>query len=175
MLWRQATAAEKRGAMARHLMRGMPTGRACLLVRRRSGVGKVTGQNAPFRHVAAPGRCGATARQAAGHYGKWSNWANALEQPPASLRGGLCQSPQISVRSLASRKSAFCTRRLTERHILAAGLTERRTLPHPIIKTHSLTALGTAECVFSVTFRNHPDCIALSRHLRNPLTAPSHV
>ena len=52
--------------MARHLMRGMPTGRACLLVRRRSGVGKVTGQNAPFRHVAAPGRCGATARQAAG-------------------------------------------------------------------------------------------------------------
>ena len=132
-------------------------------------------QNAPFRHAAAPGRCGATARQAAGHYGKWSNWANALEQPPASLRGGLCQSPQISVRSLASRKSAFCTRRLTERHILAAGLTERRTLPHPIIKTHSLTALGTAECVFSVTFRNHPDCIALSRHLRNPLTAPSHV
>ena len=74
---------------------------------------------------------------------------------------------------------------LTERRILypaAHGkthsgccLTERRTLPHPIIKTHSLTALGTAECVFSVTFRNHPDCIALSRHLRNPLTAPSHV
>ena len=28
---------------------------------------------------------------------------------------------------------------------------------------------------FSVTFRNHPDCIALSRHLRNPLTTPSHV
>ena len=27
MLWRQATAAEKRGAMARRLMRGMPTGR----------------------------------------------------------------------------------------------------------------------------------------------------
>ena len=105
-------------------------------------------QTALFRHVAAPGRCGATARQAAGHYGKWSNWANALEQPPASLRGGLCQGPQISVRSLASRKSAFCTRRLTERRILAAGLTERRTLPHPIIKTHSLTALGTAECVF---------------------------
>ena len=48
-------------------------------------------QNAPFRDVAAPGRCGATARQAAGHYGKRPNWANALEQPPASLRGGLCQ------------------------------------------------------------------------------------
>ncbi len=47
-------------------------------------------------------------RQAAGHYGKWLNWANALEQPPASLRGGLCQGPRISVRSLASRKGALC-------------------------------------------------------------------
>ena len=64
-------------------------------------------QNALFRHVAAPGRCGATARQAAGHYEKWPNWANALEQPPASLRGGLCQDPQISVWSLDSRESAF--------------------------------------------------------------------
>ena len=65
-------------------------------------------QNALFRHVAAPGRCGATARQAAGHYEKWPNWANALEQPPASLRGGLCQGPQISAWSLASRKAALC-------------------------------------------------------------------
>ena len=64
-------------------------------------------QNTPFRHAAAPGRCGATARQAAGHYGKWSNWANALEQPPARLRGGLCQGPQVSVRSLTSRKDAL--------------------------------------------------------------------
>ena len=54
-------------------------------------------QNALFRYVAAPGRYGATPRQAAGHYGKCLNWANALEQPPASLRGGLCQGPQISV------------------------------------------------------------------------------
>ena len=65
-------------------------------------------QTAPFRHAAAPGRCGATPRQAAGHYGEWLNWANALEQPPASLRGGLRQGPQISVRSLASRKGALC-------------------------------------------------------------------
>ena len=65
-------------------------------------------QNAPFRHVAAPGRCGATTRQAAGHYGECLNWANALEQPPASLRGGLRGGPQISVRSLASRKGALC-------------------------------------------------------------------
>ena len=46
-------------------------------------------QTAPFRHVAAPGMCGATPRQAAGHYEKRLNWANALEQPPARLRGGL--------------------------------------------------------------------------------------
>ena len=65
-------------------------------------------QNASFRDVAAPGRCGATPRQPAGHYGKRPNWANALEQPPASLRGGLRQGPQISVRSLASRKGALC-------------------------------------------------------------------
>ena len=44
-------------------------------------------QNAPFRHAAAPGGCGATPRQAAGHYGECLNWANALGQPPASLRG----------------------------------------------------------------------------------------
>ena len=65
-------------------------------------------QNALFRHVAAPGRCGATPRQAAGHYGEWLNWANALGQPPASLRGGLRECPQISVRSLTSRKGALC-------------------------------------------------------------------
>ena len=65
-------------------------------------------QNAPFRDVAAPRRCGTTPRQAAGHYGKRPNWANALEQPPASLRGGLRQGLQISVRSLASRKGALC-------------------------------------------------------------------
>ena len=52
--------------------------------------------------------CGAAPRQAAGHYGKRPNWANALEQPPASLRGGLRECPQISVRSLASRKGALC-------------------------------------------------------------------
>ena len=65
-------------------------------------------QTASFRHAAVPGRCGATPRQAAGHYGEWLNWANALEQPPASLRGGLREGPQISVRSLASRKGALC-------------------------------------------------------------------
>ena len=54
-------------------------------------------QTAPLHDVAAPGGCGATPRQAAGHYGECLNWANALEQPPASLRGGLREGPQISV------------------------------------------------------------------------------
>ena len=81
--------------------------------------GETRRQNASFRHVAAPGRCGATTRQAAGHYGECLNWANALEQPPASLRGGLRQGPQISVRSLASRKGALCNLRLTEKRILS--------------------------------------------------------
>ena len=45
-------------------------------------------QNALFRYVAAPGRCGATPRQAAGHYGECLNWANVLEQPPPSCGAG---------------------------------------------------------------------------------------
>ena len=76
--------------------------------------GETRRQNAPFRRVAAPGRCGATPRQAAGHYGECLNWANALEQPPAGLRGGLREGPQISVRSLASRKGAVCVAARTQ-------------------------------------------------------------
>ena len=63
-------------------------------------------QNALFRHVAAREAWGATPRQPAGHYGKWPNWANALEQPPARLRGGLRQGPQASAWGPAARKSA---------------------------------------------------------------------
>ena len=72
-------------------------------------------QNALFRYVAAREAWDTTPpRQPAGHYGKWLNWANALEQPPASLRGGLRQGPQISVRSLASRKGAVCVAARTQ-------------------------------------------------------------
>ena len=95
-------------------------------------------QNALFRHAAAPGMCGATARQAAGHYGKWPNWANALEQPPASLRGGLCQGPQISVRSLASRKDAFWLLPHGKTHSGGVTLTEKRILQ----------PAGWAKCAF---------------------------
>ena len=88
------------------------------------------------------GGVGQPPRQAAGHYGECLNWANALEQPPARLRGGLREGPQISAWSLAprkgalwgshphgkthsgcvpSRRSTLCTLDLTERRILRAG------------------------------------------------------
>ena len=63
-------------------------------------------QNALFRYAAAREARGATPRQPAGHYGKWPNWANALEQPPARLRGGCAGDPQTSVWGLTARKSA---------------------------------------------------------------------
>ena len=76
--------------------------------------GSHVAQNALFRHVAAPGRCGATARQAAGHYGKWLNWANALGKPPASLRGGLRRGPQAPAWGLTARKDAVWTEGLAK-------------------------------------------------------------
>ena len=127
-------------------------------------------QTAPFRHAAAPGRCGTTARQAAGHYGEWLNWANALEQPPASLRGGLCQGPQISVQSLDSRKSALCTRQLTERRIPAAGPhgTERRarTIRAPTDSYGLMEAISSPTCTFpdssSSTFSSSLELVTMS-------------
>ena len=85
------------------------------------------GQNALFHHVAAPGRCGATPRQAAGHYGECLNWANVLEQPPAKLRGGLRGGPQISAWRLASRKGAVCVAARTQSALF--GETRRQNAP----------------------------------------------
>ena len=65
-------------------------------------------QSAPFRHVVARRGRKATARQNAGHYGKWPNWANAPGQPPARLRGGLRRGPRTSAWGLTSRKDALC-------------------------------------------------------------------
>ena len=45
-------------------------------------------------------------RQPAGHYGKWPNWANVLEQPPARLRGGLRRDPHASAWGPGARKDA---------------------------------------------------------------------
>ena len=105
---------------------------ACVPRRRRVSV-TLQSQSALFRHVAAPGRCGATPRQAAGHYGECLNWANVLEQPPAKLRGGLRGGPQISAWRRTSRKGALCTPDLTENRTLRSRLTERRSVrgcPH---------------------------------------------
>ena len=72
--------------------------------RKGAACGSHVAQTAPFGHVAGRGAWGTTPRQPAGHYGKWPNWANALEQPPARLRGGLRQGPQASAWSLTARK-----------------------------------------------------------------------
>ena len=157
----------------------------CFSVRRRA-------QNAPFREAvcaecAFPSRCGA--REV------WGNRPPGCGALWKMVQLGKCAratTRQPAGRVVPGSANLGSESGLTEKRILypaAHGkthsgccLTERRTLPHPIIKTHSFTVLRTAgcvfliaECVFSVTFRNHPDCIALSRHLRSPLTAPSHV
>ena len=79
-----------------------------------------------FSSRCRPGGAGPTARQAAGYPGKWTNWANALEQPPARLRGGLRQGPKTSLWSLTSRKSAFWDVALTERRTLTPGASRKR-------------------------------------------------
>ena len=58
---------------------------------RGAACGSYVAQTALFRHITAREARDQTARQPAGHYGKWLNWANALEQPPARLRGGVAQ------------------------------------------------------------------------------------
>ena len=63
-------------------------------------------QNALFRYVAAREAWDTTPRQPAGHYGKWPNWANALGQPPARLRGGCAGDTQAPACGLAARKGA---------------------------------------------------------------------
>ena len=61
--------------------------------RRGAVCGSHVAQNALFRHVAAREGRGATPRQPAGHYGKWPNWANVLEQPPPPGCGGVAPGP----------------------------------------------------------------------------------
>ena len=53
-----------------------------------------TSRRARLSVTSPPGRRGARPpRQTAGHYEKWPNWANALGQPPARLRGS-CAGPR---------------------------------------------------------------------------------
>ena len=82
----QGTAPELR----RRVARGPAEGR--LLVRRltkRRSLRPPRRAECAFPSHYRPGDAGPNPpRQPAGHYGKWLNWANALEQPPARLRGG---------------------------------------------------------------------------------------
>ena len=128
-----------------------------------------------------PGGVGQPPRQAAGHYGECPNWANALEQPPASLRGGLRGGPQISVRSLTSRKGALCPTgglkmrfSVTSRPQNAPFRRVRFSLPgqtwRRLTEKRILTVRETADCVFPSrcgareVWGNHPPgCGALWR------------
>ena len=74
--------------------------------RRGAVCGSHVAQNALFRHVAAREAWGATPRQPAGHYGEWPNWANALEQPPARLRGGCAGARRPRPAGPTTRKGA---------------------------------------------------------------------
>ena len=60
-----------------------------------------------FSVTLPPGRRGTQPpRQPAGHYEKWPNWANALEQPPARLRGGCARVRRPRPASPTARKDA---------------------------------------------------------------------
>ena len=48
-----------------------------------------------------------TPRQPVGHYGKWPNWANALGQPPASLRGVVPGSAGLGLRPDCTEKRSL--------------------------------------------------------------------
>ena len=68
-----------------------------------------------FSVTSPPGRRGTqTPRQPAGHYGKWPNWANVLEQPPARLAGGCARVRRPRPAGPASRKSAVWAEGLAE-------------------------------------------------------------
>ena len=71
-------------------------------------------QSASFRHITAREARDQTPRQPAGHYGKWPNWANALGQPPARLRGGCAGDPQALAWGLDARKGAVWAEGLAE-------------------------------------------------------------
>ena len=94
-----------------------------------------------FSVTSPPGRRGTQPpRQPAGHYGKWPNWANVLEQPPASLAGGCAGEPQASAWGPASRKSA----------VWAEGLAESAPRARP--GHHQAASCGLRGCrEFSIT------------------------
>ena len=77
-----------------------------LIARKGTVCGSHVAQNALFRYITAREAWGATPRQPAGHYGERPNWANALEQPPARLRGGLRWDLQAPAWGLIARKGA---------------------------------------------------------------------
>ncbi len=62
----------------------------------------------PNKGFECTGTWGATPRQPAGHFGKWTNWANVLGQPPTKLRGVAPGSAGLGL-GLAARKRPCAT------------------------------------------------------------------
>ena len=74
-----------------------------------------TSRRMRFSVTSPLGRRGAQPpRQPAGHYGEWPNWANALGQPPARLRGGCAGACGPRPAGPTARKGAVWTEGLAE-------------------------------------------------------------
>ena len=158
MRWRHVCAGKERcilrksafctlGLTERRILRSRRDGKVhSVLIDSRKGAlcDSQIAQTAPFRHAAAPGKCGATPRQPAGRVVSGSA-------------------------DLGSESG------LTEKRILYPAAHGKTHSPSPHHQNPQFNGSEDRRMRFSVTFRNHPDCIALSRHLRSPLTAPSHV
>ena len=98
-------------------------------------------QTAPFRYVAAPGRCGATPPPACGALWRMAQLGKCARVTPRQPAGRLARGSANLGLSLTSRKSAFWPQRLTENRILP---------PAPHGKPHSAQPVGFRMC-FSVT------------------------
>ena len=63
-------------------------------------------QTAPFRHIAAPGKCGATPPPACGALWRMPQLGKRARATPRQPAGGLRQGPQASAWGLAARRGA---------------------------------------------------------------------
>ena len=82
-------------------------------------------QTAPFRYVAAPGKCGATPPPACGALWRMAQLGKCARATPRQPAGRLARGSANLGLSLTSRKSALWSQRLTHRRILRPGLAPR--------------------------------------------------
>ena len=78
-------------------------------------------QTAPFRYVAAPGKCGATPPPACGALWRMAQLGKCARATPRQPAGRFARGSANLGLSLTSRKSALWSQRLTHRRILRPG------------------------------------------------------